>query len=653
MLNTWARRAGRFAGLAVATLTIACGTSGGGDKSPTGPDQPTPGSITVSVGSTTANLTQGATVGLSVSISRSGSFTGDVAINAQGLPAGVSVSSLTIAAGATTGTLTLTATGTATVTTSTITIIASGTGVTSAQVSLSLTVAAASGGQTGSFSLAVSNAAPSVAQGAAVNLTITVTRAGGFSGAVNLSVTGAPAGLTPTLSSATIASGSTTATLTLTASGSLAAASYSLTITGTATGVSNQTATVSPTVTAASSGGGGNVTWTFCGAFGVPLWVAAQDGSGAWTRVTGTNDAYTFQISSGKGGVAYVLSTAASNFEVQVFYGSTSDLQTRGGEICGGTASAAKTVNGSVVGASGTDLVMLGLGRATASVVPATSLNFSLTNVGQGALDLIAGKSLLTIGGSGISFSLNKVVMRRNLSQAHNSTLAAIDFNAGDAITPATATATFGNLGADGTIIVGSYQTTNNTLASFYTDANVSTAASRSFSGIPAGSQLAGDLHVMTFSAQSAALQAPTSTRAVTLAFGAMGNKTVTFGSSATAPTVSVLGSAPYARIRAAMTLQAEYNRYWLADFQQAGASPRRVQVQMTTGYAPGATFNLDVPDFSGVAGFLNTWGLTAGTVVNWTTSVSGWEGNGGTVQGPIVNGGVYISATRMGSVTP
>ncbi|HEY2163152.1 MAG TPA: hypothetical protein VGH04_04140 [Gemmatimonadaceae bacterium] len=100
--------------------------------------------------------------------------------------------------------------------------------------------------------------------------------------------------------------------------------------------------TVQPAITAQTSSG--NVTWQFCGRLGIPIWVAFQDGTGAWTHVTGTNDSYTFNITQAVGGVAYVLPFSTGGFDLEVFCGSKADLQGRANEVCNGAAGAGKMV---------------------------------------------------------------------------------------------------------------------------------------------------------------------------------------------------------------------------------------------------------------------------------------------------------------------
>jgi len=99
------------------------------------------------------------------------------------------------------------------------------------------------------FGLSASPTSLSVNQGASVGDTITATSINGFAGAVNLSVSGLPSGVTATFAPTSVsppANGSASSTLTLTASSTAATGSATVTVTG-----SNGTLTHSATVTLA------------------------------------------------------------------------------------------------------------------------------------------------------------------------------------------------------------------------------------------------------------------------------------------------------------------------------------------------------------------------------------------------------------------
>lgn len=100
------------------------------------------------------------------------------------------------------------------------------------------------------MSIALSAGTASVVQGAAASpVTVTVTRGGGFTGAVALSVTGAPAGMTAAFTPTSVGTGTTTSTLNVTTTAALAAGTYPLTVRATGAGVTDQTATLTVTVT--------------------------------------------------------------------------------------------------------------------------------------------------------------------------------------------------------------------------------------------------------------------------------------------------------------------------------------------------------------------------------------------------------------------
>jgi uncharacterized membrane protein len=96
------------------------------------------------------------------------------------------------------------------------------------------------------FSLSASPASVSVAQGGSGTSTITVNPVGGFTGSVNLSASGLPAGVTATFDTNPTTS---TSVLTLTASSTAATGTSTVTITGTSGSLSHTT-TVTLTVTA-------------------------------------------------------------------------------------------------------------------------------------------------------------------------------------------------------------------------------------------------------------------------------------------------------------------------------------------------------------------------------------------------------------------
>jgi hypothetical protein len=205
---------------------------------------PSPTSVTVQRGSS------GTTT---ITAAISGGFSSAIALSASGLPSGVTANfnpSSIPSPGSGSSTLTLTASSSAAATTYTITITGTGGGITK-NTTVSLTV---STGGNPSFTLTPNPATVTVQQGSSGTSTITAAISGGFDGAITLSSSGEPSGVTPNFSPSTIpAPGSGSSTLTLTVSSSVATGTYTINVIGTGTGGVVENTTVSLTVTGPST----------------------------------------------------------------------------------------------------------------------------------------------------------------------------------------------------------------------------------------------------------------------------------------------------------------------------------------------------------------------------------------------------------------
>lgn len=92
-------------------------------------------------------------------------------------------------------------------------------------------------GQSPSIVLTLDSAGADLLRGSDVQIVVTLTRAGGASADVALSVTGLPANVDALFSPATLTGGTLASTLTLSAASAAVAGSYDLTVTGTGTGL--------------------------------------------------------------------------------------------------------------------------------------------------------------------------------------------------------------------------------------------------------------------------------------------------------------------------------------------------------------------------------------------------------------------------------
>ena len=227
-----------------ALLLAACST----EEDP----QPDPGTLEVVIAPTSIDVVQGASGLAEVMIARGGSFTGAVSLSASGNPAGVWVTFSTslIDAGSTTATVNVAVDAAVAAGTKTVVISAVADGPTAMTATTTLAVAVAA--PTGSVSLSAEPTTLTAAVGApAVTSTIAVARTAPFAGAVDLTVTGAPAGVTATVSPGV--GTEATSTLSVSAAPGAVNGSYTLVIRGTGTGVADAIAALSLTITGGST----------------------------------------------------------------------------------------------------------------------------------------------------------------------------------------------------------------------------------------------------------------------------------------------------------------------------------------------------------------------------------------------------------------
>jgi hypothetical protein len=635
------RRTTRFAWLLLPFALAACKSSD--TTSPPG-DNPR---ITLQLSVSALPLLQGAAGSLVATIARAGGFTGAVNLVIEGAPGNVNIvaNPASLPSGTSSATINVTAGATAAVGTTTITVRAQGDGVSAQTATFTLTISAP---QAGSFTMNLTSAALTIQQGSQATTTLNVTRTN-FAASIAFTATGAPNGMTPTFNPTNTTGNSTT--LTVVVGASVATGNHTLTLRGTS-GTTEQSVQLVVTVTA-SSGGGGNTRWTFCAASGVAAFFAFQDGTGPWTAVTGANNVYNFNISSARGAIAYV-TTNGNNSTLTVQYGSAQELNQQGTNLCG-TTPAGKTINGSVANVGAQETSTITLGNATAVVNASTGNNFVLQNVRDGALDLVAGRSMQSIGAGGLSIVMNKGIIRRGLNQAAGSTLPVLDFNAAEAFTPVTRNVTINNLNGEFTTLSSTYLTAGGTSGSLYTEATANTNVTRPYYGVPQANQQNGDLHFFAVTA-IAGLTTATTARTIMSVFRNPVDFTLTLGSVIGNIATTVAATTPYAMLRSQYTIQAEYNSYWLLQYvQSAAGATRSVSIGMTAAYqGSGTTVDITIPNLSTVAGWNNAWGLVVGQAVSWIFSAWGWTGIGsGGTSTPALEGSTSRNGVRFGTITP
>ncbi len=102
--------------------------------------------------------------------------------------------------------------------------------------------------RTPAISVAAASSALALPQGERATVTVTVTRSGGLTGSVNLSLTGTPTGLTTTFAPMSVPAGETSSVLTVSAGGAAPIGTHELIVRASGAGVQQATAALGVTV---------------------------------------------------------------------------------------------------------------------------------------------------------------------------------------------------------------------------------------------------------------------------------------------------------------------------------------------------------------------------------------------------------------------
>lgn len=622
-------------GTAVGTYPLTVTASGSGVASDSATfaltiTAATPASFTMTLGSPTLSLAQGGTAPSTLTFART-AFTGNIALTAENLPTGVTAVFGTNPVGGVTSSVTFNATAAAPPGTfNTVLIRGTSSGLTDVTAAVALTVSI-----TGSYSIAPGNGTLNVVQGNNITTSVNATRAGGFAGTIVYAVTGPasaalPAGLTAAVAPTGTADQNT---LTVTTAASLAPATYPIVVHATSFGL-EQTASIN--VIVAFAGATVRLDYSQCAASGKPLWLAYQDGAGAFARVVGVGDLYTFNVTSSKGAYAAVTGSAGG-YSTNVQYFSQAEA---GALVPGCTAaSAVKTVNGTVASMTASDYANVSMGGSGVTIFPPLA-PFQLVGVAAGAQDLVAyRRNSATAGGVN-----DRLIIRRGLDVANGGSLAVIDFaNPLELLLPTTATFTVTNAAAGKVQIQDQRYLTGNACTSHDMYSKSGVGATLFVYGVPVGSQAASDFYRFTVTEEVA----PAVTRSLATSFHTLAARSVTLpamiGANATVAT-SALNT--YRLMQSIVVVPADYQSVMFtysettttlrgAAMNGIIANGNAYTITHSAGYLNGAgTTTMTATDFGGITGFQAIWGPSKFSAINYVTTGTGVTGGSACTEG-------------------
>ena len=364
-----------------------------------------------------------------------------------------------------------------------------------------------------------------------------------------------------------------------------------------------------------------NVSVAYCAGL-EPMWVAFQNGDGAWTRAlpTTSNGNVVFQatIASTRGGIATVFQGGLGLTSLQVLFGAPEELESVGftnPRFC--SPAALKTLHGRVAGLDTNEFAIIRGGfEAEAIAHSATGGEFLLQVLPPGPQDIIATRVVRT---NGID-SIPQMILRRGVDLPDGATLPVLDFSAPEAFAPAVANVSLSGIGVGGAAISTRLITsTFNSTFGVVTGQDIGTT--RPYFAVPEARLLPGDLQVLFASGHGAT---PNSVRSAGRFFHAVQDYTLALGADVIPPTFNTIATLPTLRLRARFVNQTEYGLRTSVTFQED--STRQVSVSMTQDYAlqVGGVYDLVIPELTQVAGFQRGWALSQGSSLRWSAVRAG-----------------------------
>jgi len=348
-----------------------------------------------------------------------------------------------------------------------------------------------------------------------------------------------------------------------------------------------------------------------------PMWVAFQDGDGAWTRAlpTVSNGKVVFQsgFASDRGGIATVFRAGSGITFLGVLYGAPEELGTvsdTSPRFCGPPI--VKSLVGSVAGVDSNEFVIVRAGSDARTLAHAGH-EFLLNVLPPGPQDILATR----VARIGAIDTLTKIILRRGVDLPDGATLPVLDFSSPEAFEPAVASVSLSGIGTGGAAISTRLITSGfNGTFGVVTGQDIGTM--RPYFAIPEARLLPGDLQVLFASGHGAS---PNSVRSATRFFHAVQDFTIGLGADVVPPTFSTIATAPSLRLRARFVNQTEYGRRTSVSYQED--STRLVSVSMTQDYAlrVGGVYDLVIPELIGVAGFDRAWALSATNSLRWSAA--------------------------------
>lgn len=341
----------------------------------------------------------------------------------------------------------------------------------------------------------------------------------------------------------------------------------------------------------------------FCPTVVMPTWFAYQNEGQGWVQLPGGTSDFSFEPTA-RLAVAYATTTPLGS-AVTIVYVTAVELNDfqcpfpRGNRQLAGSVKNWQTSD---------EFVAVAMGPNSRTAAP-DNPDFNFSTLPDAPLDLVVE----------VASTPRRIVIRRNVMANSGTTLPPLDISSSEVKPTSQFTAVLEP--ADAPRVTPSYYfLTANGTSFHFVDGTSSGAVNQS---VPYAMTRRGDVHAVSFLSGVS----PEPTRYVANYFREATDRALALGPFLGQPSVSVVGSSQYLRLRMTLGSQTEYPSYVVARYAQSSltAPNAYVNVLMSSGYlgeTPGM-WDVSIPDLAGVPGFDAKWMLKPGVATGWTVEAS------------------------------
>ena len=549
------------------------------------------------------SVVQGQSAMGSVTVSRTGGFAQAVALSLSSLPSGVTATLTPTSVTETSATIAFTASASAQLGDATVTVTGTTPGLANRTTTLTLSVVSPP-----AIAVTVSSMSPQVGQSGSATATVAVSRTN-YAGAIELSASGLPSGVTASFSPATLTGSASSSILTLSASGSATLGSSAPVITATPTGPEPRSVTIALTVTSPTT----PVSLNLCTP--IAVWAAYQNAGAPWTQIT--PDAVGTVRFNATEKVIFAFtrpSVVGSSRTTRVLHVTSAQLQGLSEPCFRNTGATPWSYVLEKTNAGWAAWVGLPSATITHGGGGGTSHANSGDNLTDGPSDIVASEGAESGSGVFRDFVPNRVVVKRSVQGGAFGTL---DFRTSDAVTPGTHSYTVSGLpGAPSSLTRLRIRTGVDPVGVRTTSAiwqTTSSSAAGTYSALPADKLASGEIQEFEHTSFLDSGDILDSRSVVSVLLGGQA-LSLSLGPALSTPAFSVIGTAGGVRYRTQVASQPEYGSSLLVTMSQAGGNV--ILLNVTSDYLNGTPSTWDVapPDFAVLPGWSSSYGLSVGT---------------------------------------